>query len=371
MAAVHIDIPSQHELEQLIAVDTTPSVSLYLPTTPVTTDADAERIAFKNQLTQAEELLRERGVSREDIEAIVGPLAELDHDYGFWTRLARTLAVFATPSHSWLFRLPSELEPAVRVGERLDVKPLLRALTFPHTAFVLALSQGSCRLVEIAADAPPEVVTVPELPTGIASVTGTDRSPSDRMQGDEGLKVRMGQYARKVDAALRGVLTGHHRPLILAAARPIDDIFRRVNSYPNLLDATISGNPETLTDAELAERARPLLDAHYAAELAQLRERLDAWAARGRAAVEIGDVARAATFGAVDTLLVDIETHVAGTIDPETGAVELIDSDDDFAPGVADEIARRTLAAGGRIVAVRGVDMPADGPVAALLRYPV
>lgn len=371
MAGVHIDIPSRHELEQLIAVEATPSVSIYLATTPVTTDADAERIAFKNQLTQAETLLRERGVTREDVEAIVGPLAELDHDYGFWTRLARTLAVFATPTRSWLFRLPSELEPAVRVGDRLDVKPLLRALTFPHTAFVLALSQGSCRLVEIAADAAPEVVTVPELPAGIASVTGTDRSPSDRMLGDEGQKVRMGQYARKIDAALRGVLTGHHRPLILAATAPIDDIFRRVNSYPHLLDETITGNPETLTDAELAERARPLLDAHYAAELALLRERLDAWSARGRAAVEIGDVARAATFGAVDTLLVDIETHVGGTIDAESGAIEPADSDDDMAPGVTDEIARRTLAAGGRVVAIRSADMPAGGPVAALLRYPV
>lgn len=371
MAAVHIDIPSQSELEQLIAVDATPSVSIYLPTTPVTSDADGERIQFKNQLTQAEALLNERGVARNDIQAIVEPLAELDRDYGFWTELARTLAVFATPSRSWLFRLPSELEAAVRVGDRLDIKPLLRALTFPHTAFVLALAQGSCRLVEIAADVPPQAVAVPGMPSGVDSAAGTGRSPSERMLGDEGQKVRVRQYARRVDSALRGVLTGRRRPLILAAAAPVDDMFRQVNSYPNLLAETIAGNPETLTDAELAERARPLLDAHYAAELAQLRERLDAWSARGRAAVEIGDVARAATFGAVDTLLVDIDVHVAGTVDAETGAVELIDSEDDFAPGVTDEVARRTLAAGGRVVAIRTADMPAGGPLAALLRYPV
>ena len=38
-----------------------------------------------------------------------------------------------------------------------------------------------------------------------------DRSPSGRMQGSEGQKVRLRQYARRVDHALRGMLAGARR----------------------------------------------------------------------------------------------------------------------------------------------------------------
>jgi hypothetical protein len=43
--------------------------------------------------------------------------------------------------------------------------------------------------------------------------------------------------------------------------------------------------------------------------------------------------------------------------------------DDASSYGVVDEIARRVLLAGGRVLAVRAPDVPGEGPVAAILRY--
>jgi hypothetical protein len=45
--------------------------------------------------------------------------------------------------------------------------------------------------------------------------------------------------------------------------------------------------------------------------------------ANGRVAVEINDVGRAATFGAGDTLFVDIETKLTGAVDDEPGVMSL------------------------------------------------
>ena len=53
----------------------------------------------------------------------------------------------------------------------------------------------------------------------------------------------MRQYARQIDQALRPLLNGLDLPLILAATDPIDSIYRSVNSYPNLLAASLPGNP--------------------------------------------------------------------------------------------------------------------------------
>jgi hypothetical protein len=80
-------------------------------------------------------------------------------------------------------------------------------------------------------------------------------------------------------------------------------------------------------------------------------------------------VARAATAGAVDTLLVDIDEKVPGLVDDETGAVALAEDDDAASYGVVDEIARRVLLGGGRVLAVRRADLPDATPVAAILRH--
>ena len=47
---LHIDLPSRSEIESLVAFRGSPAVSLYLPTTPLTQDAQADRIALKNLL---------------------------------------------------------------------------------------------------------------------------------------------------------------------------------------------------------------------------------------------------------------------------------------------------------------------------------
>lgn len=373
--ALHVDIPSRREIERLLQARDEGLISIYLPTTPITSDAEADRIAFKNLSRQALEGLRARGLQNRDLEEIEGELDDLHDDDAFWAELAHSLAVFAGPDGLRSFRLPNRLTEEAQVGDRFYVKPLLRAVTFPQTAFVLALAEGSVRLLEVTPDLPTFEVTVPDLPKSAADAAGkssiTDRSPARRLQGTEGRKTLVRSYARAVDRALRGVLVGQSVPLILAAAQPIDSIFRAVNTYPHLAGPTIEGSPEGRSDGELGEAARAILDSIYAEELRDLGEVFDERSAAGRTAVEINDLGRAATFGAVDTLFVDIDVSVPGTVDEETGAVTVDGEDGPGDYGVVDEIARRVILADGTVLAVRAAEVPGDGPAAAILRYPV
>lgn len=370
---LHTDIPSRAELESLLAVREPFCVSIYLPTTPVTSDADAERIALKNAIAEACEAMAAGGAPRDSVEAISEQLTHLTDDEVFWAYQANSLAIFATPSQARTFRLPNELGAKVNVGDRFVVKPLLRTVTFRQAAFVLALAQGSVRLLEISPNLSPRELRVPDLPSDIASAVGktsiTDRSPRGAVQGSEGQKVRMRQYARQIDHALRPVLTGKNLPMILAATQPLDAIFRSVNSYPGLLETTIPGNPEEHSDQAIAAEARRILDALYEQQIADTLDRLEEMGNRGRSATEISDIARAATFGAVDTVLVDIEADLPGEIDEETGVVDL----ESTVTGeqVLDEIARRTLLNGGTVLAVRSDDLGDHELAAAILRYPV
>lgn len=369
---LHTDIPSRSEVERLIAVRDPACVSIYVPTSAITRDAQAARIELKNLAATA---VKQLEAAQVDAIAVAGArerLADLVDDDDYWAEQARSLAVFASTAGFWTFRLPNRLSSAVEVADRFYVKPLLRAVTFPQAAFVLALAAGSVKLVEVTREGPPFTVDVPGLPTDAASAAGkasiTDRSPSRRIQGSEGQKVRLRQFARKVDQALRGVLTGLELPLILAATEPLDPIYRSVNSYPHLAETGIRGNPEDMTVEQLAGAARTVLDQLYAGELSAIQDLFDVRSRRGRASTDVATVARAATHGAVDTLLVDIDEKLPGFVDEETGAIRLA-PDDAASYGIVDETVRRVLLSGGRVLAVRRLDVPERGPVAAILRY--
>ena len=369
---LHTDMPTRAQVDRLLDGREPASVSIYLPTDPVS-DGEAERIELRNLGSEAERQLAEAGTAKSEIAAVADAIADLADDPELWRYQARSLAVFVTPESSVTFRLPNHLLPLVEVSDRFHVKPLLRAVTFPQVALVLALAQGSVRVVEITADVDPEPVDVPGLPRDVASSVGKasirDRSPSRRLQGAEGQKVRMRQFARQVDQALRPLLGGLGVPLILAAAEPLESIYRSVSTYPLLAGPGISGNPEAMSDAELAEAARRVLDELNAASLRDVLELYRRRESESRAAADLAVVARAATFGAIDTVLVDIDQSVPGMIDEQTGAIELSDADDAVNYGVVDEIARRVWRTGGTVLAVRREDVPGDGPAAAILRY--
>jgi release factor family 11 len=369
---LHTDIPTRSEVMRLLAERGGACVSLYLPTSPVTQDTQADRIELKNLAAEAGDQLAAAGAGRRMVREIREPLQALVDDDDFWAEQARSLAVFASPSGVRTYRLPNRLTSSVEVADRFYLKPLLRAVTFPQAGFVLALAAGSVRLVEVTGDGPPFTVDVPGLPADAASAAGkasiADRSPSRRIQGSEGQKVRLRRFARKVDRALRGVLTGLELPLVLAAAEPLDGIYRSVNSYPHLVEAGIGGSPDRATEAELAEAARKVLDEVYASELSAIRNRFELQFSHGRASSDLATIARGATYGAVETLLVDIDEKVPGFVDEETGALTLA-ADDASSYGVVDEIAKRVVLSGGRVLAVRRPDVPGGEPVAAILRY--
>ncbi|MGP4018557.1 baeRF11 domain-containing protein [Saccharopolyspora sp. 5N708] len=370
MAILHTDIPTRTQVDALLTARAPESVSLYLPTNPAST-GEAERIGLQNLTSQALEQLREAGADKDDVAELAEHLADLVEDDEFFRYQARSLAVFATPASINTFRLPNHLREVVEVSDRFHLKPLLRSITFPQTALVLALAQNSVRLLEIVPDMDPVNIDVPGMPKDVDSAVGrafpADRSPMRRLQAAEGKKVRIRQFARQVDRALRPVLRGDV-PLILAATEPLQSIFRSVSGAPELARVGLTGNPEESTDRELGSAARDVLDDLHVDRLRDLHRLFEQRTGQGRTVTDIADVARQATMGAVDTVFVDIDHTVPGFID-EVGAVRFEGTDDAVAYGVVDEIARRVWLTGGQVLAVRQQDIPGGGGTAAILRY--
>lgn len=296
-------------------------------------------------------------------------------DDDFWRTQANSLALFVTPESLRSYRLPNHLSESVQVADRFHLKPLLRAVSMPQHAFILALAENEVRVIELLGDQPSQEIRVPNLPKDAASVAGTaninSRNYSGRQGGGEGQKHHLRQYCRQIDAALRGLLSGRSEPLILAATQPLLSIYRSVNSYAHLAEVAIETSPVNLPAHELGTQARAVVDGLNAAAIAAFGALFDERGAEHRAVSDVAQAARAATFGAVDTLLVDMDSLVPGVVEEGTGAITLEKEESTGSYDVIDEIAGRVLANGGRVLAGRRQDIPQGGDLAAILRYAI
>jgi hypothetical protein len=390
---LHIDIPTLAEFKALAQIKGETCVSLYLPTSRLGKNAGTNRTAFKDIAREALSQLKEGGADKNKItvfEERFDRLAGTDHDVqdqdkirklqrakpdpieSFWHYQANGLAVLATAGMMRTFRLPNSPKPLAEVADRFHLTPLIRAMTSPHDIFVLALVEESVRLVHAFANFPPQRLQVPDLPANAEEATRRPsfhvRAPRRRLQNLEGEKVLLHQYVRKVEHAVQGALAGQNAPLVLAAEEPLASMFRSVNTYPKLADEMIEGNPDQITDGELEDAAIPILDRLYSRELKAVIALYDELKPR-RATTDVSYAAHAATAGAIEQLLVDLDAVVPGLVSDIDGSVTYSASDDAETYSVVDEVARRALYTGARVLGARQEEMPDRAPLTAILRY--
>lgn len=371
---LYVDIPTARDIATLNEVRTEACVSIYCGTTPLSEHAPEMRLTFEHLVKQAMTQLAEGGIDKRRAGAIQSHLDDLMDDEEFWNHQAHSLAVLVTPDHIRTFRLANRLTNIVEVSDRFHTKPLLRAITHPHSAYILAVSENAVRLISVSGDVEARTVRVPDLPKDAASAVGkasiNDRSASGRVQGSEGQKVRLAQYIRQIEAALRPVLAQSEMPVVLAATQPVSALVRTVSSL-KLLPQTIEGSPDNLSEGDLATAARPILDSHHADTIRAFAENFELSTGANKATSDISDAARAATFGGISSLLVDMDTTVSGIVDDETGAVTFAETESADSYGIVAEVASRALRTGAQVMAVRRDDIPGNKHLAAILRYPV
>lgn len=371
---LHLDLLTRGELVDLAAQRADAAVSIYLPTTPVTVENGPDRLLLKNLARDAGVSMSDAGIDKRRVRSIMTEIDDLLADEPFWRFQANGLAILATPDAIRTYRVATAFSPHFEVSDRFLLKPLMRTMSYFDACYVLALSEGGVRLIEVAADLPPTEVEVPGLPKDASSV-GRARSLSDnsgeRSTGGEPERVRLRHYCRAIDAAIRSLLAGSDVPLIVAGVSGISDVYRSVNSYPHLAEGRIDGNPETRSAADIAGAARAILDDIHDESITQwnllFAERLNT----DRASTDLGIIARAATLGAVESLLIDMESDLEGALDAQ-GRITSDMTDNLMSHDTTDEIARRVLLTGGRILALRQAEIPdMGGPIAATFRYPV
>lgn len=363
------NIPTPHQIDRLSRERHEIAITVVVPTTPVGQNIPA-RTQIKNLMKVTLEKIA--GANKRLIWPIEEQIETLLEDITFWNNQSYGLVLLVTPESLRIFQIPSLVEPAVHVSDRFHLKPLLRSLTARDTAYVLALEEDQIRLFHVAGDGVEEV-PVPDMPRSAADLFGqatiNSKDARGRIQGQEGQRVRQNQYVRRVDQVLSDFLKGNDDPLIVHAADPLLSFFVNANTHPALSGQHIQGSPKAVSLRDVETAARAILDNIRKEDLAAFWTRFSNLEHEGRASIQTERVARAATFGAVDTLLIDMDETVPGTVCDRTGDVTFAQTESAYTYGVIDEIAARVLQSGGRVIAARKEQMPEGHDLAAILRW--
>ena len=376
------------ELRALMDCKTGSCVSIFLPTHSKGGDTQQDPIRLKNLLKDAEEKLTQKGMKSASAKALLRPAQDLVSDTRFWSHQSHGLAIFVSPERFIMHSAPFNFDELVVVASRFHTKPLLPILSGDGRFYVLALSQNQVRLLQGTRFSMDEVdlETVPKSLTEALQHDETEKQLKWHAQrqtpsggrtgifhghggGIDNSKDDILRFLRTVDKGLRDTIGGNGAPLVLAAVEFLIPIYKEANTYSNLLERGIAGNPEGVSSEELHSQAWEIVEPFFNQAQQRAVERYYSLAGTGRTDQHLDSVIRAAYSGQVDTLFVPIGVQRWGRFDPEDLSVHVHDEPEPGDEDLLDFAAIQTILNSGTVYAVEPENVPDSRYVAATLRY--
>lgn len=378
-----IDLLTAEDFDRLLATTPDPAVSIYLPTHRAGMETQQDRVRLKNLVDRATSTLVDRYMRPPQARAMLEPADELLADSTFWSHQGDGLAVFAANGWFDWFRLPVRVPDVVRVSSRFHVAPLAPVVGANAEFHILALSQNAVRLLHGTRFGVSEV-ELRDVPTSVAEALWFEDRERQLQFHQTGRSGRTGfaavfhgqglgadtadeeieRFFRAVDAGIRG-LVDHRVPVVLAGVAYLFPIYRRASQLQNIAEGGVEGNPEHLSPAELHRRALPVVEPLFDSDRVAAVQRFAA--GNEPVASTIEEVTVAAHQGRIATVFLDTTRTIWGRVRPDGLGVDIVDTDDEGAVDLGNEIAAHTWRNRGTVFLVD--EVPGGGDVAAILRF--
>lgn len=352
------------------------AITVYVETSPAPEKRENSVLTAKSAVDHALRTIREGGARHATEEQLRSRWAEIGQS-DLWLRPSRSLAIFIADDFHEVYVLPNALETQSQVGSYFDIGQLVRAVTTPQEAFALTLSANGWNLWRATATTrAEELPLVGEHATDVAEATNRatvrDRGHVRRLVGDEGKKVLLETYAKRVADAVESELAhvdpSASRPLFLFATDPLLDLYRGIDHNRQIIK--VPGAPDELRPDQIDHAIRESLSTLNAQHTNALVDAIGNGVARRLVATDVADIARAAVAGAVSTLVYNFTVDLLGRLDDMTGEISYGDDGYDL----LSRIAVIALDKDGDVIAARPDEITAgiwNGTAIAALRFPL
>jgi len=371
-------------LNRLAETNEEPCLSLYMPTHQVTARKPKDRILFKNLLKEAQECLVARGMRPAEARDFLAPAVKLLRDSLFWEYQGEGLALFLCPGFFEYFISPFGFDQKVSVSNRFYLKSLLPALYRGEHFFLLSISKKEVKLFRLTQNKIMDV-HVEDFPQGLSRRssqkqlqfhTGTQQGKGKRAalfhghgSGSEEEKAGLIQYCRQIDSAVASLLNDEKAPMMVAGLDYLVSAYRQINTYQNLVEDSIQGNPFSYSRDDLHRTACTVMESHLMQWREEALMRFRRGSEEGKVCTDVAPLLQAAGEGGIEMLLVSLSGELFARHDLESGRVDLHTQYQDGDVDILDEAVVLTVLTGGEVFGIEADEMPGNLPLAALLRH--
>ena len=383
-----MELFSHESLKKLMKIQKGVCVSIFMPMHPTPAESQQNQIRFKNLLREAEQALITMKIPKQNISNFLEPANNLLREILFWGNQSEGFALFLSQEVFSPYRLPIKCAELVVVTDRFYIKPLLSILSGDGRFYILAISQKEVRLLQCTRHSVNNV-DLKEVSRSLAEAlkyddpekqlqfhTGTPGGSGKRSAmfhghgvGIDNHKDNILRHFRQIDKGLQDLLGDESFPLVLAGVNYLFPIYREANTYPNLLDQGVKGNPETMNAEDLHRNAWIIVKPFFQQEQKNAADKYRQFAGSERASSNIKEIVSASYYGRVELLFVAIGIQQWGTFDSNINEVRLHHRKEPGNEDLLDFAAIQTILKGGTVYAVTPDAVPDEAPLAALLRY--
>lgn len=363
-------------------------ISIYQPTHRHLPDNQQDPVRFKQLLTIVEEALLEQ-TSRTEMEKILKPLYDLQKDHDFWNHTKDGIAIFLNKNRCVIYNLNRTLKEIAVVSDSFHIKPLIRVFQSADSYYVLGINMKRFNLFIGNRYGLEEVVMDENTPVTIEDVLkdlgdayegpylshGSYGGPSGNamFHGQGGKKEEVLKYTEKYFKYIdRFVINNYTKPtdfpLVLVGLDENQGLFRKLTHNENLLEKGIKIDYETLSIEELTKKSWEIMQEYYLNKTDVLLNKYKNSLGTGLSSDNLDEIAKSAVAGRIDTILIESDKVIPGTINLENGDINIIE-DKKGVNDILNTIAEIVFANNGEVVLLPKEKMPTEKSLAAMYRF--
>lgn len=361
-----------------LAAATHPCITLVLPLNGISDP----RIRLKDAIRSLESQVEEKSML-----ASVSGLAERDE-------VARgskgALVILRSPEVFEHFITDQNVPEIVEAGEHFNIRPILAIAEKQKLFYILALSQKHVRVLRCSQKDSEDVALPSGTPASLDDSKQTSKPDHDlenRSSGGPSMGSMKGvmfgtssgkedkdeyllHFIMEVEKGVHTLLKDSGAPLVVVAVEHELAVYKRVNTYPHLIDPGVHGAPDGLKGGEMHKRALELLQASTPEPVRKILDGFDKHVGTGHASTHAQEIVKAAHEGRVSHLLFQENAQYMGNFDEIRQKVKRHDDAIEQKHDLINAAVVETLRHGGDVYVLSGDKMPKGVPLAAMLRYP-
>jgi hypothetical protein len=340
-----------------------PSVTLLMPSSRITVDANKEKIILKNLVNELNDKLKHK-VDRKNAEFIINQINQVINEIDLF-HLNEGLGIFVNEKRTFYIKFPFSVPQMVVIDDTFETKFLIKQYNRSIEYFLLNLNEKDTNLFKGFGEIL-EPIQCEDFPYTIEDVV--DLKYDQGTWGYETAQLeRIRQYIRESFKRFKKN-SGNNIPLIVSGVNKLVSLFEELNDYKNLI-GKIEGSYNSENLNELAKKANKVVEKFLTEQREKFLNEFKESFGYKKAAYGLLDVWNLANQGRVDVLLVEENYHQSAKFEGDQPILVSTTNDPYVIEDLVDEIIEIVFAQKGKVFLYEEGKLKDYQKIGAILRY--